>query len=293
MSNDLKNNSNKKTINIFLDIDYNTYKNRIKKYIFDHITYMYNIFDEEFNDNFAKLYILYKKDLLENKDKMYGSMLIDFYNCLKLVDNVDQEEYFYLIMKLLNIFIFIEKNIDSETKTTTDNENDTFELKSVKLVGTKYIKLINLKVINNNIRECVNKIVKENVVMELFVLFIRKENKRTKENIIFIGEKLSMDYFMYWDSIELYKIIKSHIKNSKNRLFTSIKKYKNDFYKSYNYKTNVLKDLYLDQVNTKLILKYKFLKNNDIFNEFVNDIDSIDKKINNDNMEKKYLENGV
>ena len=34
MSNDLKNNSGRKTINIFLDIDYNIYKNRIKKYIF-------------------------------------------------------------------------------------------------------------------------------------------------------------------------------------------------------------------------------------------------------------------
>lgn len=284
MSNDLKNNSNRKTINIFLDIDYNTYKNRIKKYIFAHINFMYDIFDDEFNDNFAKLYILHKKDLLENKEKIYGNMLIDFYNCLKLVDCVDQEEYFYLIMKLLNIYIFIQKNMDDDTNCTS--ENVTFDLKNVRLVGNKYIKLINIKLLNNKISECINKIATENIVMELFMLFIKKENKHTKQNIIFIGEKLSMDYFMYWDSVELYKIIKKHIKNSKNRLFTSIKKYKNDFYKSYNFKTNALKDLYLDQINTKLILKYKFLKENNTFNEFVNDIDAIDKNFSNNNLEK-------
>ena len=286
MSNDLKNNSNRKMINIFLDIDYNTYKNRIKKYIFAHINFMYDIFDEEFNDNFAKMYILQKKDLLENKEKVYGNMLIDFYNCLKLVDCVDQEEYFYLIMKLLNIYIFIQKNMHDDTNCTSDNV--TFELKNVRLVGNKYIKLINIKLLNSKISECINKIATENIVMELFMLFIKKENKHTKQNIIFIGEKLSMDYFMYWDSVELYKIIKKHIKNSKNRLFTSIKKYKNDFYKSYNFKTNALKDLYLDQINTKLILKYKFLKENNIFNEFVNDIDAIDKNFSNNNLEKTY-----
>ena len=63
MSNDIKANANKKTINVHLDIDYNTYKNKIKKYIFAHINVIYDIFDEEFIDNFVKLYILYKKNL--------------------------------------------------------------------------------------------------------------------------------------------------------------------------------------------------------------------------------------
>jgi hypothetical protein len=275
MSNDIKNNSNKKTINIFFDIDYNSYKNRIKKYIFAHINFMYDIFYEEFNDNFAKLYILYKKDLLENREKKYVLILIDFYNCLKNVDCIDQEEYFYLIMKLLNIYIFIQKYPKEQV------ENSVFDLKNVKLVGNKYIKLINIKLLNDDITKCVEKIAIENIVMKLFILFLKKKNKHTKKNIVFIGEKLSMDYFMYWDSNELYKIIKTHTNNSKNRLLSSIKKYKNDFYKSYNYKTDELKELYLDQVNTNLILKYKFMKENKLFNELIIDIDAIDKEFSN------------
>ena len=276
MSNDLKNSSNKKTINIFLDIDYNTYKNRIKKYIFAHVNFMYDIFDENFNDNFAKLYILHKKDLLENKEKIYGNMLIDFYNYLKSIDCIDQEEYFYLIMKLLNIYIFIQKNINFKEETLLDN--GTFDIKNVRLVGDKYIKLINLKLLDEKISECINKIAIDNIVIELFLLFIGKKNKHTKKNIMFIGEKLSIDYFMYWDSVELYKIIKKHINICNNRLLSSIKKYKNVFYKSYNFKRDALKDLYLDQINTKLILKYKFLKDNNLFNELVNDINAIDKE---------------
>lgn len=276
MSNDLKNSCNKKTINIFLDIDYNTYKNRIKKYIFSHVNFMYDIFDENFNDNFAKLYILYKKDLLEKKEKIYGNMLIDFYNCLKSIDCIDQEEYFYLIMKLLNIYIFIQKNINFKEETLLDN--GIFDIKNVRLVGDKYIKLINLKLLDEKISECINKIAIDNIVIELFLLFIGKKNKHTKKNIMFIGEKLSIDYFMYWDSVELYKIIKKHINICNNRLLSSIKKYKNIFYKSYNFKRDALKDLYLDQINTKLILKYKFLKDNNLFNELVNDINAIDKE---------------
>jgi hypothetical protein len=280
MSNDLKANSDKKAINIFLDIDYNTYKTRIKKYIFAHINFMCGIFDEEFSDNYAKLYILYKKDLLENKEKKYGQMLIDFYNCLKSVDRIDQEEYFYLIMKLLNIYIFNQQNMTDDTQSISSSES--VDLKNVRLVGSKYIKLINIKLLNNKISECMDKIATDNIVMELFVLFIKRGNKHTKKNIVFIGEKLSMDYFMYWDSTELYKIIIQHINICKNPLLSSIKKYKSDFYKSYNYKAHVLKDLYLDQVNTKLILKYKFTKENQLFNELIHDINAIDKEFNND-----------
>ena len=86
---------------------------------------------------------------------------------------------------------------------------------------------------------------------------------------------------MYWNSEELYKIIKKHINTYNNRLLTSIKKYKNDFIKSYEYKMSTLKDLYLDQICTKFTLKYKILKDNDLFKELINDIDAIDSKFSN------------
>lgn len=281
MSNDL-NNTNKKTINVHLDIDYNIYKNKIKKYIFVHISLIYNMFDEEFIDNFVKLYILYKKDLLESNNKIYAKLLIDFYSYLKSVEHIDQEEYFLITIKLLNIFILIRTKIKIDLQVELDDKS--IDLCQVRLVGDKYIKLINLSLLNNKISDCINKIAKENIVIEIFLLFINKKNKSSKKNIIFIGEKLSFDFFMYWNPDELYNIIIKNISISSNRLLKSIKKYKTEFKKSYNYKINILKDIYIDQINTKIILKYKLVKNNKLFDELIKDINSINLELNNDHV---------
>ena len=122
MSNDLINNTNKKTINVHLDIDYNIYKNKIKKYIFVHISLIYNMFDEEFIDNFVKLYILYKKDLLESNNKKYAKLLIDFYSYLKSVEHIDQKEYFLITIKLLNIFILIQVKLNIDLQADSDDK---------------------------------------------------------------------------------------------------------------------------------------------------------------------------
>jgi hypothetical protein len=272
--NDIKK-TDKKIVNICLDIDYNTYKNRIKKYIFNHIKYIYDIYTEEYNDSFAKLYILNKKGLLENDDKKYCDMLIDLYNKLKEINCIDQEEYLILILKLLNIYIYINNTVDNQKK-----DDKEIDLKNVKMIGNKYINLIDKTKINNKIHECIEKIRKDNIIMEIFILFIKKENKDTKNNIIFISEKLSIDYFMYWNSKEIYEIIKENINNSKNRLLTSIKKYKNEFINTYNNKTEILRNIYVDVVNSKMTLKYKFIKENELFNELIKDINAIDNNIN-------------
>jgi len=280
MSNDIKANANKKTINVHLDIDYNTYKNKIKKYIFAHINFIYDIFNEEFIDNFVKLYILYKKNLLENNNKKYGKLLFDFYNYLKTLEYIDQEKYFLIIIKLFNIYIFIQEKLNIESKVLTDDK--TLDFCKVQLVGDKYIKLINLELLNNRILNCINHISKENIIAEIFLLFINKQNKHSKKKIIFIGEKLSFDFFMYWKSDELYDILINNINISNNRLLSSIKKYKNDFKKSYNYKVNLLKDIYIEQINTKLIIKYKLIKNNHLFDELIKDMNNVNLELNNE-----------
>jgi hypothetical protein len=279
MSNDLNNNSNKKTINVHLDIDYNIYKNKIKKYIFAHINLIYNIFDEEFIDNFIKLYILYKKDLLESDNKKYGKLLIEFYSYLKSVEHIDQQEYFLIIIKLLNIYIFIQEKYKIELNLLSDDK--TIDLGKVRLIGDKYIKLINLELLNNKISDCIKQISTENIVLEIFLLFINKKNKHSKKKIIFIGDKLSFDFFMYWKSDELYNIIIKNINNSNNRLISLIKKYKKEFKKSYDFKVKILKDIYIDQINTKLFLKYKIIKNNKLFDELIKDISKINLELNN------------
>jgi hypothetical protein len=278
MTNDLNVNANKKTINVYLDIDYNTYKNKIKSYIFTHINLVFDIFDEEFIENFVKLYILYKKDLLESDYKIYGKLLIDFYNYLKSLANIDQEEYFFIIIKLLNIYILILEKIN--VIGPEENSSDkSIDFRKVKLVGDKYIKLIDLSLLNDRIIKCIKQIGKENVVAEIFLLFVNKENKHSKQNIMLIGEKLSWDFFMYWTSEELYRIITTNINVSNNKLLSSIRKYKKYFFRSYNYKVNILKNIYFEQVNTKIILKHKLLKDYKLFNELIKDINAINLEI--------------
>jgi hypothetical protein len=257
MANDL-NNNNKKIINIYLDMDYEIYKNRIKKYIIEHITLIYNIFDEQFNDNLTKLYILYKKKLLEKDNVIYIYLLIEYINYLKKIDYVDQQEYFYLILKLLNIYILIINKI---------------------LIDDKYTKLINLHKMKEKIIKNIKLIENENIVIKLFLLFINNNNKNSKKNIILIGEKLAFDFFIYWNSENIYEIIISNINIKNNELLTSLKKYKDDFIKSYDNKVKILKDLYSEHTNIKLNKKYVFVNKNTQFNELINDINIIDNEI--------------
>jgi hypothetical protein len=252
-------NTKKTIINVHLDIEYNTYKKKMKKYIFEHMEMIFNIFTEEFNDNLIKLYILFKKDILVNEYKKYINLLVDLYKYLDSLEYIDQEEYFKTVIKLINIIIFINN-------FKLDMSND------------KYIKLINLEIISTNIIGCVNLISKDNIITELFLVFINNHNTNSKNNIIFMGEKLSLDFFMYWTSEEIYKLITNNIKTHNNKLLLSIKKYKNDFINTYEHKTNILKKLYIDQINTKYSLKYRLNKKNKLFDDLIKDIYNINKE---------------
>ena len=274
----INDNSNKKSINVYLDIDYNTYKKKIKVFIFEHLQLIYNIFTDDFNENLVKLYILFKKKLLEDYHLKYINLLIDFCQYINKTEYIDQEEYFNIIIKLINIRIFINK---LEKPKSEKDDDKSIDFNKVQLIGDKYIKLINFEIINDKIFECLNLISKENVIVEMFLVFVNKQNRHSKRNIIFIGEKLSFDFFMYWSPDELYKKITTNINSTDSKLLSSVKKYKNDFIKSYEHKTNILKKLYQDEINTKLVLKYKLLKNNELFNDLMKDLESINKQFNN------------
>ena len=279
MSNDKNelNNTDKKEINIFFEIDYNNYKNKIKKYILNHFRMIFEIFDEEFNDNLIKLHILYKKNLLQKNYVKFINTLIDFSNYLYNLKLVDQEEYFLTILKIVNILLLYNKlnisNLEIE-------KSEQIELNKVELIGDKYIKLIDFKVIYKKINDCISIISEENTIVKIFILFIDKKNIHTKKNIILVGEKLSLDFFVYWTSTELYKLIMKHVKISKNNLFFSMKKYKEDFLKSYELKINILKKIYTDEINNKYMLKYKLELNNNYINELINDTNAINLKFN-------------
>jgi hypothetical protein len=271
--NDMENDTDKKMVNIHLDMEYNTYKKKIKKYIFKHMEIILNIFSDEFNENLIKLYILFKKKLLEKNYIKYIDLLIDLCQYINSLEYIDQEEYFYTILKLFNLNLLIDKL--KKKGITYENGEEIVDLNKVQLIGNKYIKLINFDILNNNICDCVNLISKENIIVELFLIFVNKQNKHSKKNIIFMSEKLSLDFFMYLSYDEMYKKIVSNISITKNKLLHSMQKYKSEFIKSYDHKTRLLKNLYLDQINIKFILKYKFVKKNKLFAEIIKDIMAI------------------
>lgn len=226
----------KQIISTYLDIDYEVYKNKIKIIMLNHINLIYKIFTEDFSDNFVKLFILYKKQLLESQYRKYVKSIINFYNYLENLSLYDQEEYFCLILKLLNVYSQI-------INLKIDNSN-------------KYIKLIEVNLINEQIIKCVELISKENTVIELIVLFINKKNTQTKNNIIYVGERLSFDMFVYYSGKELFlKII--YELGEKNNLFVDyLKKYKKDFILSYKSNSQMLRDLYFEQNLEFPIVKY-------------------------------------
>lgn len=276
--NDMENNTDKKMVNIHLDIEYNTYKKKIKKYIFEHMETIFNIFSDEFNENLIKLYILFKKNLLEKVYLEYINLLIDLCQYINCLEYIDQEEYFYIILKLFNLKLLIEKLEKQNIKQEDDDKS--VDLNNVQLIGDKYLKLINFNVLNNNINECINIISKKNIIVEAFLIFINGQNKHSKKNIIYISEKLSLDFFMYLSPEEIYKKIINNIGITKNKFLNSMKKYKSEFIKSYDHKTKLLKNLYIDQINIKFILKYKLINKNSFFGELLKDITAINLQFN-------------
>ncbi len=48
-------------INLACNIEYNDYKKKLIKKLFIQLQFIINIFDNDFNDNIVKLYILMKK----------------------------------------------------------------------------------------------------------------------------------------------------------------------------------------------------------------------------------------
>lgn len=283
VKNDITHNSNKQSIYIHLDIDYDIYKKKIKKYIIEHFKIIFDLFNDEFNENVVKLYILLKKNLLEEKYIKYINLLIDFVSYLQNLEYIDQQEYFLMIMKLLNINILINNIKDDVDDNNLKNKKKHDLFNNVKIIGNKYVKLINLEYINNKINECLHTLSKNNIVVEIFLNILNNENsKNTKSQILFLSEKMSFDLFPYWSPHELYNIIIKNVNSATNELYKSIKKYKDSFIKNYNQKTLVLKKLYIENIDIIYSLKYKINKNNLLFDDLMNDLKIVELKFKNE-----------
>jgi hypothetical protein len=133
-------------INLSCDIEYNNYKKKLIKKLFIQLQFIINIFDNEFNDNIIKLYILMKKNKLNSNFSTFILSLYDLVIELNNLKYIDQLDFLNIIIKLIRIY--------SLTLIITNNDNSTI------------IKLINWTLVYNKIIDSVLNLASNNRIIE-------------------------------------------------------------------------------------------------------------------------------
>jgi hypothetical protein len=263
-------------INVFYDIEYNSYKKKLMRDIFIQVDTIFNIFDKGFNDNMIKLFILFKKEKVKNDYMKYLVFsLYDFIIELNNLEHIDQNEFLNLILKFIKIY------------TTLLLVN--FDIKVGK-IDQEVIQYINWEIINNKIVGCINEMKQTNKIIEGFIDLnnLNYENQIDVDDIKKLVSKiagfLAYDFFMYYSSTEIHRILykklslNSDIKSKLNKLGIVLIKYKKYFTQEYRKKYNLYKDLY-DEVLKSNISKYKFNISSNDFKELTKELVIINDKL--------------
>ena len=188
------------------EMDLDKHKKKIIKHIFIDIKKIIELYDDYTIDIMIKLFIFYKKESnlkLKKNIEPYIELIIKLSN----LDYVDQEEYFIIIFKLLQIFKikdnvekYIIKNINIKSSTLTSEENKKNFILIDEIV--KYNKIVEkILKINNDILD----------------------NERNIKYITVISEILCKELYINYSSIDAYSLINNLIKNAYKEIF--IKKY--------------------------------------------------------------------
>ena len=185
-------------INVFYDIEYNSYKKKLMRDIFIQVDTIFNIFDKGFNDNMIKLFILFKKEKVKNDYMKYLVFsLYDFIIELNNLEHIDQNEFLNLILKFIKIY------------TTLLLVN--FDIKVGK-IDQEVIQYINWEIINNKIVGCINEMKQTNKIIEGFIDLnnLNYENQIDVDDVKKLVSKiagfLAYDFFMYYSSTEIHRI---------------------------------------------------------------------------------------
>ena len=265
-SNDIFSNLGDKTytsnIDLIYHIDYLTYKKLLIKNISNDIEQITNLFDNEISEILINILILKKKNKIDNENfKIFEPI----YDLIYFVDKLyffDQEEFLIILINLFKINILTKKiNIFANNFRFND--------------------LIDLNNLTTKINNLFYEISKNNIFLKTFNTII----SNTSENIITTELKLfakyvSMDFFMYYNSNNIYNKIFNNILqlgyiiNSSSDTFKSneylnfikiFKKHKELFIGEYNkgYKKNL--EIY-SNYEFELKIKFKFKKKQNINN---------------------------
>lgn len=105
MNEDINNiNNTTNTIVLFnYDIEYNTYKKKLIKEIFLQLDNIFEIFDEEFNENIVKIYILIMKNKIPEYILNEVFVFFELLSDLKDLEFIDQIDFLNIILDLAKI----------------------------------------------------------------------------------------------------------------------------------------------------------------------------------------------
>lgn len=264
------------SVNVFYDIEYNSYKKKLMRDIFVQVDTLFNIFDKDFNDNMIKLFILYKKNKIKNDNMKYLIIfLYDFVVELSNLEHMDQNEFLNLIIKFFKIYCLL-LNVGSDIK--------------VGKIEQEVLQYINWEILNNKVVTCMDELKKTNKILEGLVELNNYNpdddsiHQNIKPIIIKLAGYLAYDFFMYYTSTEIHKIIykklsvNSDANNKLNKLGVLFIKYKKYFTQEYRTKLNLYKEIY-DEILKCNISKYKLNIANIDFKELIKELVIINNKI--------------
>jgi hypothetical protein len=265
------------SVNVFYDIEYNSYKKKLMRDIFIQVDTIFNIFDKNFNDNMIKLFIIFKKNKIKNDNAKYLVLsLYDFIVELNNLEHIDQNEFLNLILKLIKIYIILQTTNSDIKKGIIDDE---------------IIQFINWEIINNKIITCINDMKKNNKIISIMIELSNQDfdeqndNENIKNTIKNVAGLLAYDFFMYYTSTEIHKTlykkvsVNSDVSSKLNKLGIIIIKYKKYFIKEYREKYHLYVELY-DEVIKSNISKYKVEEKNSVFEDLVTELIAINSKLN-------------
>lgn len=263
-------------ITLNLEVDYDKYREFLIIKLMDELNEIYYFFDEENNKIIIMLFILNIKLVDKSEQYLLNQLMLLILKLNEIIDkSINQKEYLYILLNLTNTYTIIEK-IKNKIEKIKEEKKIKFEGKfffeNIKIFFEKIKK-------NNKLFESLTKIIDQRIQ-----LYSNKKNSEDSEiirneNIIRIEiEKicsiLSKDYFIYYNSNEMIRIIYEETKIIDNNFIpTAIIKNKDLFEKKYKINYEKYKEAYKNEKNKEAMFKNTIKNEN--FENLMKDIKNL------------------
>jgi len=250
---------NNSIINLSYDVEYYNYKIFVNEQISKQYDIIFNIFDNTLNENLVKLYILLKKNKLDEECKLYVNSIFELIFDLKKIDKSSTIIFLDILISIIKVTLVIPNLI----KLFNNN---------------KYSHLINIEIIKLKFNNLIEELSKNNLLAYNLnrLLTINNNSDKVKEIIESLIKILACEYFMNYNSLDLLNLINDKLKIVKNNLIlVNLTKYKKKFIHEYNELSLKYNDLYFD-IKIMINRDYKYNIMNKFFLEMINDIKIIE-----------------